>query len=111
MAAARFQFTTRSMLYATTFVALALGTLTWLDIPFSSPVVQGFLGGYLTFVGLWAILRGPAVFASFSDLSKRRRTLAAKRSALEREIAERRAAHKKEATDPVSCDPPAYRAK
>jgi hypothetical protein len=111
MAAARFQFTTRSMLYATTFVAVALGILNWLDIPFSSPVVQGFLGGYLTFVGLWAILRGPAVFTSYSELRKRRDALAAKRSALEQEVAERRAAHEKEAAAPVSCDPAADGAK
>jgi hypothetical protein len=105
MAAARFQFTTRSMLYATTFVAVALGILTWLDFPFSSPVVLGFLGGYLAFVGLWAILRGPAVFASFSELRRRRHILALKRAALAREVADLRATHEKKSAPPASCDP------
>jgi hypothetical protein len=74
------------MLVATTVVAIALGAVVALDVPFSHPVVRSFLAVYLVFFGVWAAFRGPRVLLDLSDVAQRRRQLRDKRAALEREV-------------------------
>jgi hypothetical protein len=95
------RFSMRTVLLTTTVVAVVLGILSWLNFPLEHPVVQGFLGSYFIFLGLWAVVRGPAVFFQLADLTRRRNKLAENRAALSREVNERRAVH---ASKPKSCD-------
>jgi hypothetical protein len=80
------QFSVAALLAVTTFVAVALGVVVALEIPFSNPVVQGFLAAYLMFFGIWTIIRGPRVWQELDDLARRRRELRDKRAAIEREL-------------------------
>jgi hypothetical protein len=75
------QFSVAALLAATTVVAVVLGVIAALDIPFSHPVVWVFLGLYLLFSGVWTVIRGDSL-----DLSRRRRELRDKRAAIEREL-------------------------
>jgi hypothetical protein len=82
------QFSVAALLVTTTVLAVVLAGVAALNIPFSNPVVRGFLGGYFVFVAVWAVIRGPRVFSNFRDLSRRRRQLHDERAALVCELRE-----------------------
>jgi hypothetical protein len=88
----QFQFSVASLLLTSTVLAVVLAIVAALDIPFSNPAVRGFLGSYFIFVAIWTVIRGPRVFGNLSDVARRRRELRDKRSTIERELREIKAA-------------------
>ena len=80
---AKGQFGIGRLMVLTAAVAVIMSVAVRLNAP---RIAQGLLVGYLFFFALWAVMRGPRVYADFVDLNRRRRQIKQRRSDLEREL-------------------------
>lgn len=87
----RYQFSLTALLLVTTVVALVMGALAWLEVPFDNSVVRGFLGSYFIFLGVWVVTRGPRVLSNIRDLRQRRQALADARATLAEDVRRKKA--------------------
>lgn len=71
----------------TSVVAIVTSILIRFEVP---KIAQGLLSGYLIFLVVWAVLRGPNVLADMKASRMRRRELEHRRAELENEAAELR---------------------
>ncbi len=84
---AKGQFGIGRLMVLTASVAVIMSLAVRLNAP---RIAQGLLVGYLLFFALWAVMRGPRVYADFVDLNRRRRQIKQQRSDLEREFSIRK---------------------
>ncbi len=79
----RGQFGIGRLMVLTAVVAVIMTIAVRLNAP---KIMQGLLVGYLFFFAIWAVIRGPSVYADLVDVSAKRRRILRKRRDLEREL-------------------------
>jgi hypothetical protein len=82
----RMQFGIGRLMVLTATVAVIMTIAVRINAP---KIAQGLLVGYLFFIAIWAVVRGPGVVSGLADVNQRRRQLKRRRIDLEREMQQR----------------------
>lgn len=87
MKSKRFQFGIGRLIILTSAVAVVMAVSIRLNAP---QFAQWCFAGYLVFFVVWAVMRGPDLYAKIRDIRDRRRMLKQRRGELESEATELR---------------------